>query len=110
MMHRCRFFCVPCVLSVAAVIASALVWSEATAQGPVPFEVFDQDGNGYIDEREFYDVRSERMEARAREGRPMRGAAGAPPFSAIDSDSDGKVSPDEFSRHQAQHRRQMMQQ
>lgn len=100
MMPRCRFFFVPCVLSVVAVMAPAGAWSETVAPGPVPFEVFDQDGNGYIDEQEFYDVRTERMEARAREGRPLRGAADAPPFAAFDTDADGRLTPDELAAGQ----------
>ncbi|MCO6411444.1 MAG: hypothetical protein J5I92_01745 [Thiogranum sp.] len=99
-MHRCRFFCVPCLLGMAAVMAPAVAWSEAVAPGPVPFEVFDRDGNGYIDEQEFNDVRSERMDARAGEGRPMRGAAGAPPFAALDTDADGRLTPDELAAGQ----------
>ncbi|HKK17010.1 MAG TPA: EF-hand domain-containing protein, partial [Gammaproteobacteria bacterium] len=51
---------------------------EIPERGPIPFSAYDRDGNGYISEQEFNSTRSERMQQRAAEGRPMRGAAGAP--------------------------------
>ena len=69
-------------------------------RGPVPFSAYDRDGDGYISEQEFNSTRSERMEQRAAEGRPMRGAAGAPSFSGFDQDGDGRLTPDELAAGQ----------
>lgn len=69
-------------------------------RGPIPFSAYDRDGDGYISEGEFNSTRSERMEQRAAEGRPMRGAAGAPSFSGFDQDGDGRLTPDELAAGQ----------
>jgi len=61
-------------------------------RGPIPFEVYDKNKDGYISETEFYDVRGERMEKRAEEGRPMRNAGNAPDFAFFDTDGDGKLT------------------
>jgi Ca2+-binding EF-hand superfamily protein len=65
-------------------------------RGPIPFTVYDKDGNGLISEEEFDTVRGERMAKRAAEGRPMRGAANAPTFSQFDTNSDGQLTEDEL--------------
>ena len=70
------------------------------ARGPIPFTSFDKDANGFISEQEFYEVRGERMAARAAEGRPMRGAASAPSFSDFDTNGDGQLNPDELAAGQ----------
>ena len=69
-------------------------------RGPIPFTSFDKDGNGFISEQEFYDVRGERMAAKAAEGRPMRGAASAPSFSDFDTNGDGKLTQNELAAGQ----------
>jgi Ca2+-binding EF-hand superfamily protein len=76
---------------------------EDSAHGPVPFSVFDMDGNGFVSEAEFYSVREQRMAARASEGKKMRCAASAPAFSDIDTDDDGQLSPDELVAGQKAH-------
>ena len=48
------------------------------SSGPVPFASYDQNNDGSISEKEFYDVRDKRMKARAESGRIMRKAADAP--------------------------------
>ncbi len=80
--------------------------SDIPLQGPVPFEVFDSNADGYIDEQEFNRVHSERVQQRAAQGRMLRHWGNAPQFADIDSDGDGRVSPQE---HQAyhEHRHQM---
>jgi hypothetical protein len=82
----------------AAMAADSIVPS----RGPVPFEVFDSDGDGYIDAQEFNRVHSERIQQRASEGRMMRNMGNAPAFTDLDSDGDGRVSPQEHQAHQQQ--------
>lgn len=69
-------------------------------RGPIPFAVYDKDGNGLISEQEFNTVRAERMATRAGEGRPMRGVANAPAFSDFDSNGDGSLTADELAAGQ----------
>ena len=69
---------------------------ELPDRGPVPFSAYDKDGDNRISEEEFYGVRAERMEKRAEQGYPMRGAANAPDFSAFDSNGDGQLTSEEL--------------
>lgn len=71
------------------------------SRGPIPFSSFDRDGNGSINEEEFYAVRGERMAARAAEGRMLRRAAQAPGFTDVDLNGDQAISREEFAEHQA---------
>jgi len=80
----------------ASMVPIAAQSEEMPARGPIPFAVYDKDGNDLISEKEFYTVRGERMAKRAAEGRPMRGAANAPAFSQFDTNSDGQLTKDEF--------------
>lgn len=73
---------------------------EIPARGPIPFAVYDKDGNGLINEEEFYTARGKRMAARAAEGRPMRGAANAPPFTEFDANGDGQLTQEELAAGQ----------
>ncbi len=70
-------------------------------RGPIPFEAFDRDGDGRLSADEFHEVRAARQAYRAKQGYPMRRAAGAPPFEAIDTDGDGMLSREEHAAHQA---------
>ena len=74
------------------------------------FAEFDLNGDGTLTETEFYEARAKRMAERAAQGYPMRNAGKALPFSAIDTDGNGQVTPDEFAAGQAAHRGQMMRQ
>jgi Ca2+-binding EF-hand superfamily protein len=69
-------------------------------RGPIPFEAFDQDGNGLISEQEFNSVREERMASRAAQDRPMYGMADPPAFADFDSDGDGRLTPAELTAGQ----------
>lgn len=73
---------------------------ELPVRGPISFAAYDQDNSGFITEEEFNTTRVKRMEANAAQGRPMRGAASAPDFSAFDLDADGKLTPDELAAGQ----------
>lgn len=81
-------------------LASAAQAEEIYARGPIPFAVYDSDGNGLISEEEFNAARAERMATRAEESRPMRGVATAPAFSEFDANTDGQLSPDELAAGQ----------
>jgi Ca2+-binding EF-hand superfamily protein len=97
-------------LVLAAILGMSVAFSAAAVKisdrGPIPFELFDSNGDGAISEQEFYTARSERMAARAAEGRPMRNAANAPQFAEIDSNGDGSLSPEELLAGQQSHMQQ----
>ena len=98
-------------LIVAVLIAIAVlpVVARADSHAPAPpsFEQFDTDGDGFVSEAEFNQMRAERMAARAAEGRQMRGVASAPPFSDIDSNGDGKLNAEEFTAGRDRHMQAM---
>ena len=73
---------------------------ELPDRGPVPFNLYDTDGNNLISEDEFYAVRAKRMQKRADDGFPMRNAGNAPDFSEFDSNGDGMLTPEELSAGQ----------
>lgn len=80
---------------------------EVPLRGPIPFAVYDMDGDGRISELEFDKVRGARMEARAASGRPT---AWAPSFVIFDVDADGFLTLEELSagqQSQMQERRGM---
>ena len=104
MTNRNSFLVVTTVLI--SLTATPVAAADIPTRGPVPFEVFDSNGDGYIDGQEFDRVRSERIQQRTEEGRMMRNMGNAPQFSDIDSDGDGRVSPQEHQAHQQQ-RQQM---
>jgi hypothetical protein len=75
-----------------------------SGRGPLPFFVFDLNGDGAISRQEFEQVRAQRIRERAEQGYRMRNLQNAPPFSSIDGNGDGVVSPQEFVAAQVQHR------
>jgi Ca2+-binding EF-hand superfamily protein len=83
----------------ATAIGSGIAMAESEAppmplQGPIPFEVFDLDGNGSISQQEFDQVRARRAEAREKAGLPSSRQSRS--FSGIDSDGDGEIDPEEL--------------
>ncbi|MDX2370785.1 MAG: EF-hand domain-containing protein [Colwellia sp.] len=91
------FKSIPLVLvSFLGVTSILAVSAELPVRGPIPFDNYDQDGNGFISEQEFTQVRSERMAAKAAQGRHMKGAGKAPAFSAFDKDHDGQLTQEEL--------------
>ncbi len=54
-----------------------------------------------ISQQEFSDGHTKRMQQRVAEGRKMKRMKQTPTFTAIDTNSDGNVSPEEFSTHKA---------
>lgn len=83
---------------------SGLVAADTT-RGPLPFEVYDKNKDGFISEEEFNATKSERMSERAEAGMPMRNAANSPDFAYFDANKDGKISKEEFLQGQLKRRR-----
>ena len=78
------------------------------ARGKMPaFAEFDRDADGRMTEQEFNDARTERIKARAEQGRMMRGMADGHTFADLDANHDSTVSPEEFAAHQAAQRTKM---
>ena len=99
------------ILIVAVLIAVAVLPFVARADShhgsPPTFADFDTDGDGFVSEEEFNTLRSERIAAKAKEGRQMKGMASAPPFSSIDSNGDGKLDEAEFTAGRDAHMKVM---
>ena len=85
------------LVAIVCVICSATAAAEVPTRGPMTFEAFDRDGDGVVTEQEFADAHAERWAARAAQGVPMPGAAGAPSFADFDQNGDGRMTRDEFT-------------
>lgn len=70
------------------------------------FTEFDLNQDGVLTEDEFIEARGKRISERAKQGYLMRGLKNARPYSDIDSDGNGAVTPQEFAAAQALHRQQ----
>jgi Ca2+-binding EF-hand superfamily protein len=77
---------------------------QAASRGPAEFSDFDRDSSGFVSEEEFDHLEAQRMSENAAAGRKMKGAATAPTFSDIDTNQDGKLSPEELTTDQVAHR------
>jgi Ca2+-binding EF-hand superfamily protein len=88
------------VLLVSGFLAISAQAEEIPQRGPIPFAVYDADGNELISEEEFFSLRGKRQVARSKEGRQMRGATSAPAFSKFDTDGDGQLTKDELAAGQ----------
>ena len=65
--------------------------------GPLPFSVYDLDGDGSITGQEFNTIRNRRLTVRGQVGRPL---ARSPQFNEFDIDGDGVVTPGELEQAQ----------
>jgi Ca2+-binding EF-hand superfamily protein len=100
------------ILAIAVLFALALLPLAVKADSerphhPPAFSDFDADGDGFVSEDEFNTFRAARHEAMAKEGRPMKGMAGAPAFSDIDTDGDGKLTEAELTAAHQAHKEKM---
>lgn len=75
-------------------------FSFATAQ--ISFSSMDRNGDGVVQEQEFYEAQAKNMEQRASENRMMKNAANAPQFSDMDLNNDGKVTNQEMDQFRSQ--------
>ncbi len=64
---------------------------------------FDGNNDGYITEQELIEARSMRISNRIQQGYQMRNTGNITVFQDIDTNFDGKISPEEFSAQQKQH-------
>ncbi|WP_419771407.1 MAG: EF-hand domain-containing protein [Candidatus Marinarcus sp.] len=83
-----------------SVITSSVMAQDLPSRGPISFSIYDSNNDGFVTEKEFYDVRAKRMEEKANAGMPMRNAGNAPDFTVFDTNSDGKLSEIELLRGQ----------
>ena len=74
------------------------------------FADIDLNGDGNVDEAEFYEARGQRIAERSSEGRALKNLEQAPAFGEIDTDGSGTISEAEFAHHQAQRQQQQQQQ
>ena len=92
------------LLGAAAIASDPGQWERADyyeRRGPMPFEVYDLNQDGVITAEEHAKARSERQEARAGMGYPVRNARFAPSFEQIDVDGSGSIDKAELSAHQS---------
>ena len=75
---------------------------DTPSRGPVSFQVYDTNKDGFISENEFNAVKAARMSANAEAGMPMKNAGNSPDFASIDTNKDGKISPEELEKGQRQ--------
>ncbi|AXX86787.1 EF-hand domain-containing, calcium-binding protein [Malaciobacter marinus] len=86
------------ILSIAT--CTLLVAQNFPNRGPIPFNSYDQNSDGEITSKEFYDVRAERMTQKANQNMPMRNAQNAPSFEDIDKNGDKKITTQELQSYQ----------
>ena len=99
-------------------IAAALVTLPAVAadtqippRGPVPFDTFDADDDGYLSQQEFDGVHQQRLQMR-KEGYGRHRHMNPPAFAEVDADGDGRISEQElqsFRQKRQEMRRQQRQ-
>ena len=84
------------IVGAVCLLGSLAFAAELSERGPISFDIYDTNKNGYIGEKEFYDARAKRMAIRAEQGMPMRNAGNAPEFGQFDTNKDGKLSKTEL--------------
>ena len=84
-------------------LVAALGATDYTKKGPMGFEAYDSDKNGFVSESEFYDLRAKKMNAKAQQGMPMKNAGNAPAFEQLDINGDKQLSKVELLEGQMKH-------
>jgi hypothetical protein len=91
------------VLAAVEPVSTALIGQQ---RGPLSFETFDVNADGFVTRQEHAYVHAQRMSWRAEHGYPMRNAGRAPTFQQMDADNDGLLNRTEMHRWQIQQRQQ----
>jgi len=84
-----RVTLVTATLSLVGSLANA---TDLSQKGPLSFDIYDINKDGYVSKSEFYDIRANRQSIRANQGMPMRNAGNAPDFTLFDKNKDGKLT------------------
>jgi len=69
-------------------------------RGPIDFATYDANGDGFITEKEFDDIRAKRVDQKVKDNMPMRNIGNAPAFSDFDANGDGKLTELELTKGQ----------
>lgn len=77
-----------------------------SGRGPMPFSVFDHNGDGTISRQEFESTHAQRQQAPDPQGYAARRYYDPPQFSEFDQNGDGLLSPDELSQGQLKRQQQ----
>ncbi len=80
--------------------AISVILGTSLYAAPTAFSTFDKNGDGVINEDEFYQTQAQNMEQRASENRAMRNAENAPSFSDVDANGDGQITEQEHQTFQ----------
>lgn len=86
------------IILVSVVFSVSFVF--ASDVGPIPFESYDKDGDGFITEKEYNVRKNERMTQRIEENRQLQNSTNSPKFSYFDINGDGKINKNEFTIRQ----------
>jgi Ca2+-binding EF-hand superfamily protein len=70
---------------------------QISERGPIPFFLYDKDGDNLISQKEFNEIRSERF---AKKSTSMRNEINASSFSAFDKNNDGQLTQRELASGQ----------
>lgn len=77
----------------AVLLVSSVYAAEIPDRGPISFEAFDVNKDGFITEDEHTKVREERIKDKQSQNQTMmRNVGNAPDFKSLDADGDGKVT------------------
>lgn len=88
------------LLSVVLACSTLVAAQDLPNRGPVPFAIYDVDGNGTINKAEFDALKEKKMNQKAEEGKLLRNAGMSPTFEDIDVNKDGNISKEELRIHQ----------
>jgi Ca2+-binding EF-hand superfamily protein len=88
--------CLMSLLSGAFSLASAETEVDIPTRGPIPFSVYDLDGSGMIDAREFSSIQEDRQHQRAAQHIPKSKSPPPPTFDDYDRNGDGGINEDEL--------------
>ncbi len=88
------------VASSLSIMISTVNAEDISNRGPIEFSTYDTNKDGFVSEKEFNDIRLQRMEQKQEAGMPMRNIDNAPDFSMFDTNKDGKLTEIELLKGQ----------